>query len=280
MTQDKDRLTTEEEPIEVMEEGPGLPMLFKGDFVDQFEKASLEYKRFQAAMYRLTRAKHWINRGTKEEPKFGLQGPGAEALMNPLGISFDQPKIWREDKADEDGKRYYIIWAEGYMESKTLGRRGWYIGACDSKDQFFRARPGWNPDTGEPDIKKSALTNWIVNGVTRLAGIRDPDPEILMAAGLSPEQIQVIDYSGRPKTPAQAEDVISEPQVKRLFAIMTAKKVSKETVEAHLQKQIGIKLFSQIKKGQYNGICAWVEAGAPAIKEDKNGERQPTLPGD
>lgn len=279
MTQDKERPTTEEEPIEVMEEGPGLPMLFKGDFVDQFEKASIEYKRFQAAMYRLTRAKHWINRGTKEEPKFGLQGPGAEALMNPLGISFDQPKIWREDKADEDGKRYYIIWAEGYMESKTLGRRGWYIGACDSKDQFFRARPGWNPDTGEPDIKKSALTNWIVNGVTRLAGIRDPDPEILVAAGLRPEDIYVIDYSGKPKTPGQAEDVISEAQVKRLYAISAKAKVDTDRVVAEIKRRTGAKSFADIKRKDYNNICAWVEAGAPEQppKEETGAEKQGSL---
>jgi hypothetical protein len=87
--------------------------------------------------------------------------------MNPLAISFEAP-VTKQEQLPGDG---YAYWVEGYMESKTLARRGYYVGYCDSRDPFFNARPGWKPETGHGDVRKEATTNWIVNGVTRFGNL-------------------------------------------------------------------------------------------------------------
>jgi len=258
----------EQEHPQIIEEGPTLPSLLKEDFVREFEKGIANYKRWVAACYRLTRESHWLNHGTENDPRYALQGPGAEALMNPLGISFEKPHVCKEDKVD-GADTFYVYWCEGYMESKTLGRRGYYVGYCDSKDKFFQARPGWDPRTGEGDVKKSAMTNWIVNGVTRLAGLRDPDPDLLKNAGLDPQRITRIDYSGQKSSYSKnnGSNTISEPQQKRLAAIARQWKIGDDKLAqmvcegwdyiSSAENLWGV--LSQIKRSDYDKIVNHVE---------------------
>jgi hypothetical protein len=257
-----------------LEEGPTLPALLTEDFVKQFEKGVEVYKRWVSVCYRLTRESHWLRRDTK----YSLQGPGAEALMNPLGISFERPTFRREDMTDERGG-FYAYWCEGYVESRTLSRRGWYIGYSDSRDQFFIARPGWNPKSGEGDVKKSAMMNWIVNAVTRIAGIRDPDPESLKAAGLKPEQIPVADYSGR-KTPEKEAEVVSEAQLKRLWAIARGNGVDDQMLTVHLLEKYGLQSTKEITRKHYDAICAWAQRGGKDNGGTQGAAGQQPLPGD
>ena len=117
--------------------------------------------------------------------------------MGPLGMGYDQAPVQRkEEHVEEDGKRWYAIWTEGWIESKFLKRRGYFLGYCDSKDQFFAAKRSWNPEQGEADVRKSSMTNWLVNAVNRLAGLRNPSPEIMKMAGIPIERIPRADMSG------------------------------------------------------------------------------------
>lgn len=247
------------EKPQFIEEGPSLPALLSEDFVAGFEKGVARYKRWVAVCYRLTRETHWINHGKPGGPaRYYLQGPGAEALMNPLAISFDRPTLTKLDLGNGD----YAYRCEGYLESKTLGRRGYYEGYCDSLDQFFTARPGWNRKTGEGDVRKASATNWIVNGVTRIGGLRDPDPAMLQAAGLDPAKIPTVDYSGR-KTPEQDAAPISEGQLKRLWAIARGKSVSEQRLRDYVLDKYGVTGLATIRRGDYDSIVAWAETGGP-----------------
>lgn len=261
MSNDTEKPVIDElEPPQMIEEGPSLPALLTDDFVKQFEKGIETYKRWVSACYRLTREGHWIKRKTREGGfKYVLQGPGAEALMNPLGISFERPTFKREDREDSTGA-FYIYWCEGYVESRTLGRRGYYIGYCDSRDQFFVANSKWNAKTGEGDIKKSSYTNWVVNSVTRIAGIRDPDEAMLVGAGLKTAAIPEADYAGR-KTPEDDHTLISEPQRKRLWAICKSQNVSEEILRVYLLDTYKFKSTSEVTRGAYEAICAWADRG-------------------
>jgi len=244
-----------------LEEGPNLPRILTPNFVEEFEKGIAVYKRWVAACYRLTRESHWINHGTANAPKFSLQGPGAEALMNPLGISFEAPNT-RKEPLEQSG---YAYWVEGYMESRTLRRRGYYLGYCDSRDPFFNARSGWKPETGHGDIRKAATTNWIVNAVTRLAGLRDPDPKLLADAGLDMSRIQTIDYRGG-KTPEESTGAISEPQRKRLWAIAKSAGISEDALRPYLKDFFKVDSMKEIRRGDYEAICKQVETGKlPAV---------------
>jgi hypothetical protein len=253
------------------DDSPSLPTLLDDDHLAVFEHGVENYKRYIAACYRLTNESHWLNHGTREQPAFYLQSPGAEALMGPLAIYFSDLKYTREEKTDDRGT-FYIWWCEGEARSGTLGRSGHYVGYCDSRDQFFNARKGWTPETGEGDIKKSAFSNWQVNAVTRLAGIRKPSPEFLTAAGLDLSKIPGVDYTGR-KTAEAGEELISDPQRKRLWAICKSKGVS----EAKLKELLvgyGATSTAGIRKRDYDAICAWATAGgatAPAREPGSDG---------
>lgn len=265
----EEAVVLDREAPQFLEEGPSLPALLTEDFVKQFEKGVEIYKRWVSVCYRLTRESHWLCRNGK----YSLQGPGAEALMNPLGISYERPSFRREDLSDDRGD-FYCYWCEGYAESKTLGRRGWYIGYCDSRDPFFNARPGWNAKSGEGDIKKSAMTNWTVNFVTRVAGIRDPDPESLRAAGLDATKITVVDYSGQgSRTAERSGEAISEAQSKRLWAIARGKGWSEGQVKVLLEG-FEIAHTAEIPRSKYDGIIKVVEQAPPAevVAEAKHRE--------
>lgn len=213
----EERLHTEEEaPQGINGEDQEFlpPALLDDKAVEKFEKGIELFKRFKITCYRLTNESHWINHSKDpDKPQFYLQSPGCEALMTPLGMEYEEEdlRIWREDLQDAQGESFYRYWIQGEMYSKTLRRRGAFIGCCDSRDQFFNARQGWNPYEGEGDIKKAALSNWIVNAVTRLAGLRKPRPEDLIAAGLDLSKIQNINY--RAQKPQVADDADLKPGV-------------------------------------------------------------------
>ena len=80
---------------------------------------------------------------------------------------------------------FYEYEVEGIVKCGVLKRWGWFTGNCDSRDAFFVSRGGFS----EGDIRKASFSNWLVNAVTRLAGIRNPTQELLQQA-----------YETRPET--------------------------------------------------------------------------------
>ncbi len=253
--------------LEIEDETPDLPALLEDDRIEEFERGVENYKRFVSACYRLTNESHWLNHGTREQPVFYLQSPGAEALMGPLGINGQDLEYRREEKTDKDGNSFYIWWCEGEAKSRTLQKSGHFIGYCDSRDPFFNARRGWTPETGEGDIRKSAFSNWEVNAVTRLAGLRKPSPALLTAAGLDLNKITGVNYSGQ-KTAEASDEVISDGMRKRLWAICKNKSVNETVLKGYLG-HLGYESTSAILKRHYDEICAWAENGGSATKPER-----------
>ena len=264
------------------EEGPQLPQVITEDFLVQFEKGIDRYKRFLSAIFRLSTPTHWINHARGDEPpKLYLQSPGIEGLMNPLGVSYEKPDIKKEWRKTKDGEEFYVYHVEGIVSSATLGRHGWYVGACTSRDQFFIRRPGWNAEEGEEDILKAALSNWLVNAISRLAGIRSPDPELLKAAGLDLSRIQRIEY-GASKTPREEGNKISEAQEKRLWGIARAQKVDSALLHGFLKEKyrlVGDDATARITLKDYNAIVEAVQKGLPEFRaKPAPGNGQGTAP--
>ena len=241
------------------------PLLMDEAFIDSFEKGVEQYKRWLSACLRATQPQHWINHGRADKPTFQLQGPGAEALMGPLGISYtDPPHPVRENHTDETGT-WYAIKIEGWLESKFLKWRGYYFAAATSRDKFFNARPGWKAETGEADVVNKAVTHWLATGVARLAGLRNPSPELLKAAGIALDKIPLADYSGT-RSLEQAEGMISEAQSKRAYAISRSQNVPETTFKQKLVSigavdQVGKPSTLCIKRKDYDRLIAWLEAG-------------------
>jgi hypothetical protein len=236
-----------------------LETLSSDGFIDRFERGVENYKKWQSACFRLTATHHWLNQGSKEKPVFYLDSAGSEALMVPLGISYDQPKIYRVDKTHPEHGAYYVYFVEGSATSTVLKCQRFVIGAASSLDKFFAANAAFDPERDEGHVMKKALSNWEVNVVGRLAGIRRPSAETLGNAGIDVQKIMAIDYSGG-SDPKRAGQTISEPQAKRLYAI--AKNIDQDRVKAYL-KYRGYESSKAILRKDYDSIVNWAESGGP-----------------
>ena len=237
---------------EIVEDAP-IEQIITEEFISKLEKASELYQnRYLPICFKLTNEADWVNHGKHDKPKFSLQASGAEKLCTPLGIVWDRPAVIKHERSDDLGA-YYEYEIEGIVKCGVLRRWGWFTGNCSSRDQFFTARGRFD----EGDIRKAAFSNWIVNAVTRMAGIRNPSMELLKKAGLNPEKVESIDYSGR-RSPEQDATLISEGQRKRLWAIAKSKGVGEDAIK----QKFGLASFNEIKRGDYDHIVKWVEDGA------------------
>jgi len=249
------------EKTEVVEDAP-IEIQINEEFIGRLEKAASLYQdRYLPLCVKLTSTGDWVSHG---KGKFYLQCSGAEKLCNPLGINWDRPVVTKHERED-DGGHYYEYEVEGVVNCRSLGRWGWFTGNCSSRDQFFNARGRFD----EGDIRKAAFSNWLVNAVTRLAGIRNPSPDLLRRAGLDPDAIGNIDYGN--KSQEQGKDVISEAQGKRLYAISKQANVADDTVKAHLKEKYGLDSSKEIKRKDYEAICTWVQNGGADREPGQDG---------
>lgn len=100
----------------------------------------------------------------------GFDGPCCEAMARSGGLKFWDRKI---EKVMLEGGHYYF---------EVEGKCGWnseeyveIIGSCSSKKPFFSKAKGKDVkivDINIMNVKKNAITNFTVNGVTRFLGLR------------------------------------------------------------------------------------------------------------
>lgn len=253
---------------EVVDEYPTL-QLIDDLFIKNLEKAaSLYQERYLPICIKLTHPDDWINHGTLAEPHISLQCSGAEKLCNPFGIIWEAP-IVTEHKLVDGESDFYEFEVSGIIKCHTLKRYGWFTGNCSSRDKFFTSRPG-GFDKG--DIRKAAFSNWLVNAVSRLIGLRNPSRTLLEKGGLKLDDIRSIDYSGKP------EDPISQKQNGRLWAIIRDKKWTRPQTDA-LFSSFGYDDSRTIKKKDYDALIKAIEAGPqaqkPASQQPQQTSQQP-----
>jgi hypothetical protein len=254
--------------MEVIEDAP-LSQIITDEFIRHFEEqARLYQEKYLPICCRLTNENDWVNHGTAAAPKYSLQASGAEKICNPLGIVWERPAVVKHERADEKGQ-YYEYEVEGIMTARVLKRYGWFTGNCSSRDPFFNARGRFE----EGDIRKAAFSNWLVNGVARLAGIRNPTKALLEKAGLNPITVGAIDYSGN-RTQDSGGDKISEGQQKRLWAIFKGTPTPNEDAFKKGLAARGYNHSKDILKKDYDAIVKWVEGGCKL--ENRNGHTNDT----
>jgi hypothetical protein len=208
-----------------------------------------------------------------EAPSLYLQAPGVEAIVRPLGIFYERAPVPRRvNLEDKEGGSFYSYECEGWIESRFLGCRIWWQGGATSRDKFFTSQRSWDPLVDYLDVSKKAVTNWLVGGVARLAGLRNPDPEIMRMAGIPVERIKRPDFSGA-RGLEGAEEAISEPQSKRLYAIYKNANMAEEVFKKKLVELGAVKdgkpTTLAVKKRDYDRLCAWVQAGGQEAPKDR-----------
>lgn len=239
---------------DIIEDSPTAlqPLALNLDAIVKLEAAADLYQnRYLPVCMKMTQPSDWVSHG---RGRFSLQCSGAEKLANPLGISWDKPDVIKHMRTDDKGE-FYEYEVTGIVECKALGRQGWFTGNTDSRDQFFTARPS---GFDEGDIRKSAFSNWLVNGITRLAGIRNPTPELFAKAGLDVSKIPGISYSGNTSESA-GQGLVTEAQRKRFYAKTQSSGIPEDVLKQHMKDTWGYSSSKEIKKKDYDAVCEWAD---------------------
>lgn len=174
---------------------------------DKAEKRIEAVRKIKTLALKVTNEQDWVN----EQGKPYLQSSGAEKIRGLFGISWIIEEPLKE--VYEDG--HYAFTYKG--EFSLAGVSIEVIGSRSSKDSFFTTRYQYvkgqegkqrvtlpPSEVDECDVKKSALTNLIGNGITRILGIRNLTWEDLQSVGLNVQKIQEVRYKTTPKpTPEQ-----------------------------------------------------------------------------
>jgi hypothetical protein len=272
---DKDLVTTDEV----------LPAIADNTLIavaDQVEKRVDAMQKIKRFALKLTNRHDWVD----ENGKPYLQASGAEKVARLFGISWRISEPVKEEL--EGGHFTYTYHGEFSLAGASIEA----IGTRSSKDGFFkkyewkgegekRTRselPASEIDPG--DVKKSAYTNLLGNGITRLLGIRNLTYEDLQEfAGISKEQISSVEYkkAGKPiQKPAQTDKApesnggATEAQAKAIHAILNKLGITDEFSKMEKVKKIlGLEevpvSVSKLNKKQASDVIK-------ALQEEQGGE--------
>jgi len=159
-------VTEESAAVQVMPEVPAL----EGDSLLAIAQAAEQrveaVNRIKKVALAVTNPHDWVD----QQGRPYLQVSGAEKVARLFGISWriNEPTL----ETEPDGHYSYIYSGEFTIGTATIQA----IGSRSSRDKFFCQRKNRTlaPDeVDRQDVRKSAYTNCIGNGVTRLLGIRN-----------------------------------------------------------------------------------------------------------
>jgi len=180
-----------------------LPVVLSSDvLLDAIAKAE---KRIDAIIkmkqiaLKVTNEHDWIDQAGKPY----LQVSGSEKVGRLFEIS------WQLDSAEPDCEQleggHYLMTYRGTFTMGNVTIEA--IGMRSSKDGFFKRyeyieigggkkekRELPTSEIDKRDVKMSAYTNWLGNGITRLLGIRNLTYADLQAAGINIDKIQKVEY--------------------------------------------------------------------------------------
>ena len=229
------------------------------DIIASAERRIAHLDKIITLSLKMTNQNDWID----QQGKPYLTGSGAEKVGRLFGVCW---KILKKEKTiSEDEKGNFYIYE--YTGEFTLGKdRIETVGTCSQKDQFFAKKGGELKPISEIDetnIMKAAYTNCIVNGITRILGIRNLTWEQVEKAGnIKRGSTAKVNYAEG----GAGGGKISEAQRKRLFAICKQNGKQETEIKEFLKKQYKIESTNDIKTKDYDAICKWAETTNDGIE--------------
>jgi hypothetical protein len=260
-----------------------------------FESAAQLLAKLVPTSIKATRPQDWIKMGDKVY----LQSTGVERLAPLWGLVFGEPTVTREDYPNGDFA--YIV--RGPVGSRRTGVFYKIIeGGRSSSDPFFDAfdeekpkgfyelpaeeKADWKarhriaPDP--LDVRKAAVTNWMVRAASMLCGMRNLTPADLEAGGI--RGVAEVAYRSGQKGGDTVPGDLKAEQVKLGNEVLRRTGGDVEAAKA---------LMLDITKGKdFKGFdtaarltkdwqikAAWKNLQAHAIFGDAAGQREPGLEG-
>lgn len=243
------------------------------EFFDKVTKLSL--KR--------TSVHDWVDQNGKPY----LQATGAEKLMALWGIYTQDVTIHIDMDATTGFPIYEVT---GRVGSRTLGTEMDVIGGRNANDKFYQDQLAKTGRLDLLDVRKAAYSNWLVNAITRIIGMRGLTWADVKAAtsGSVTEKTATGQVSYKKSEPTanatpppattEAEPptqepssasprqsdgpAISEAQGKRFFAIAKGAGWQDSEIKEYLLREYGIEHSRDIKRADYEAICKAMQEGA------------------
>lgn len=210
---------------------------------EQAERRIEAIKRIMNASLKITNEKDWILiAGTPY-----LQESGATKVARLFGIGW---KLIGEPilETESDGHFTYTYKAEFVMGNITIEATG----SRSSKDDFFtgKTNPKAPQDIDKRDVKMSAYTNCINNGIKRiLPGLRNLTAEDMQNAGLDCGKMQGYSFKGNSKNANKVAN--GDFKCEHCGVNITPQEASYS--KANYQKELCRKCQALAKKGELDG---------------------------
>lgn len=190
-----------------------------------------------------------------------LGSSGVEKISPLFGVKMENVKNVRLDREDDKGKQYiYQFTARFWWQGGSIEA----LGACSSRDKFF----GWDSgtktykelhDVDETNVMKAAYSNLMVNGVTRVLGIRNLEWSDLEAFGITKDKVTKIEYNKGAQADSSSQGMISDNQGKRLYAIAKGAGYDDKAMHEALMFNFSIESTKKISWKKYEEVCKWFE---------------------
>lgn len=231
------------------------------DIIASAERRIASVQKILELSLKITTPNDWVDQNDKPY----LTASGAEKVARLFGVSWKDIRSEKIKSEDEKGP-FYFYQVSGLFTIKHDSILA--VGTCSSKDQFFAKKKEKNEagetvtvlkplsEVDETNIMKAAYTNCVVNGVTRLLGLRGLTWEMVGRSGILKESVASVKYAGG----GAGGGKISEAQGKRLYAIMKASGKTVEQLKEHLLTVYKIEHSADIGWKDYQKITDWLES--------------------
>ena len=155
-----------------VEAQPIIPVAAVGDDILAIaEKRVDTFNKIKLIALRATNKMDWVD----QDGSPYLQGSGSEKVGRLFGLDWKLKGDPRKVNSDDDRGPFYFYEVRMLVSSKS-GDTIEAVGTCSSRDSFFaKAKGAWRllSEIDETNILKSAYTNALSNGVTKLLGLRN-----------------------------------------------------------------------------------------------------------
>jgi hypothetical protein len=215
---------------------------------------------------KMTNAADWTDQGGKPY----MWASGAEKIGRLFGISWriDEPSVEYEESG------HYSITYKGYFTLAGVTVEA--IGSRSSKDGFFKKYDYPNGTKTEMppsaidkgDVKKSAYTNLLGNGITRILGLRNLTWEDLDSAGITKDAVGKVAFK---KNGKQDAGIASEGSATVTGSVVDVKQQTKKKDGSLMKSPLFI---IHACDGEYKTFSATL---AKTAKEAKDNGRQVTI---
>jgi len=171
------------------------------------------------------------------------------------------PDSYTNQFSDDDARAANLINKPGPWQTNKARMRQMRARAFNLRDQYADVLKGISMREEVEDYVEIGQSDQTVNGAKVAVMMPKRKSETAnVEKTMTPEAQSSASVSETPPTQSQGDELVSQAQVKRLFAIAREKGVLSDEIKQHLKEAYGLEHTHEIKKANYEAIIDWVQS--------------------